>query len=353
MASLPLHQVVLGLSCCVTVVLLIISPVHSITCKNKTLPNNRKYTDCVVLPVLHSYLHFSYNASNSTLSVAFTAPPAEPNGWVAWGLNPTSNGMAGGQALVGLKQADGSVSAKTYNISSYYQVVPERIAFDVWDLGTHYEDGNITIFADLKLPADTEKMNHIWQVGPGVNKTNGHLKQHKFKANNLNAMATLDFVARTSTTTTNEGGVTMINGGYIDEAGRNNLSLSLWLVSLLALQWRLFLGQPLWDSRYCVSRWLISANLTGRSFPHLRPHKLPGQKTLLRLRRTPNSTISVAFIAPPPKPGGWVAWALNPTSNGMMGSQALVGLRHSDGSVSAQAYNIDSYFSVIPSRFGT
>ncbi|XP_062200034.1 cytochrome b561 and DOMON domain-containing protein At5g47530-like [Phragmites australis] len=52
----------------------------------------------------------------------------------------------------------------------------------------------------------------------------------------------------------------------------------------------------------------------------------------------------VAFVAAPAAPGGWVAWALNPSGDGMPGAQALVALPSSDGAAWAvRTYNLSGY----------
>ncbi|PON75089.1 hypothetical protein PanWU01x14_044410 [Parasponia andersonii] len=80
----------------VTVVLLVSPVVHALmTCSTIKLPTKRHYSDCLELPTLDSYLHWTYNRTNLTLSLAFTAPQPKPEGWVTWALNPTSNGMVG------------------------------------------------------------------------------------------------------------------------------------------------------------------------------------------------------------------------------------------------------------------
>lgn len=57
--------------------------------------------------------------------------------------------------------------------------------------------------------------------------------------------------------------------------------------------------------------------------------------------------LSVAFVAAPAAPGGWVAWALNPAGEGMLGAQALVAApsssRSSGGAWAVQTYNISGY----------
>ncbi|XP_010026010.2 auxin-induced in root cultures protein 12 [Eucalyptus grandis] len=63
-----------------------------------------------------------------------------------------------------------------------------------------------------------------------------------------------------------------------------------------------------------------------------------------------NSSLSLAFAATPPSSGGWVAWAINPTSTGMVGAQALMALKTSTGSVVAKTFNISSHHSVVESE---
>ncbi|KAL5998597.1 hypothetical protein ACLOJK_009540 [Asimina triloba] len=62
-----------------------------------------------------------------------------------------------------------------------------------------------------------------------------------------------------------------------------------------------------------------------------------------------NSTASIAFLAPPPKPTGWIAWAINPTSTGMLGCQSLIAFQSANGSINLQTYNVSAYGPVHPS----
>jgi hypothetical protein len=43
------------------------------------------------------------------------------------------------------------------------------------------------------------------------------------------------------------------------------------------------------------------------------------------------------------KDSSWIVWAINPTSNGMLGSQALIGHRNFDGSFKVYTSSITSY----------
>ncbi|KAF0899383.1 hypothetical protein E2562_018252 [Oryza meyeriana var. granulata] len=56
------------------------------------------------------------------------------------------------------------------------------------------------------------------------------------------------------------------------------------------------------------------------------------------------NTVAVAFRAPQPGGGkGWVAWGLNPSGSGMVGTQAVVAFHHSNGSLVAYPTVLDSY----------
>ena len=179
-------------------ILLIISPAESQTCKSQKFSSNKIFPNCSDLPVLSAHLHWTYNATNSSLSVAFTAPPAKSDGWVAWAINPTGTGMAGAQAFVAVRHSNGSISLQTYNITSYSMLMPAKLSFAVWDESTEYADGKITIFASAKVPEKAESLNFIWQVGPGINQTTGFLLKHEFKPDNLNAKAQLNLVSGTT-----------------------------------------------------------------------------------------------------------------------------------------------------------
>lgn len=56
-----------------------------------------------------------------------------------------------------------------------------------------------------------------------------------------------------------------------------------------------------------------------------------------------SSTMDVAFRKSENEPGRWLAWAVNPTSTGMLSSQAFVALQHSDGTLKAYTSPINSY----------
>ncbi|KAI4383222.1 hypothetical protein MLD38_009088 [Melastoma candidum] len=52
--------------------------------------------------------------------------------------------------------------------------------------------------------------------------------------------------------------------------------------------------------------------------------------------------VQVAYRASQ-SPGGWVAWAVNPTSIGMIGAQAIVAFRDTNGTMAAYTSRVESY----------
>nr|GFA83866.1 DOMON domain-containing protein [Tanacetum cinerariifolium] len=186
---------------------LLLTPVLSLDCKSEKFTNKKMYSNCTNLPTLNSTLHYTFSSENSTLSVAFTAPPASSDGWVAWAINPTGTGMAGCQSFIAFKDSKGSMVVKTYNISSYASIVQGKIAFDVVDSSAEFSNGVMTIFASVKLPETLMgEFNHLWQVGSSVK--NGVPVKHAFLPDNLKAMAKLQLDVKASNVTTGGSNVT-------------------------------------------------------------------------------------------------------------------------------------------------
>ncbi|KAJ9169821.1 hypothetical protein P3X46_017971 [Hevea brasiliensis] len=171
---------------------LLFTPSNSQKCTSQKFKSNKLFANCTDLPVLNSYLHFTYNSSNSSLSIAFVAPPAKPEGWIGWGINPTGTGMLGSQAFVAFK-ANSSVIVNTYNISSYTTPWTSNLSFGVWDLSSESDDNNIVIFATVKLPEHAKSVNQVWQVGSSL--TGGIPNRHDLAEANLQSKGFLEFVA--------------------------------------------------------------------------------------------------------------------------------------------------------------
>ncbi|KAG4120514.1 hypothetical protein ERO13_D11G147800v2 [Gossypium hirsutum] len=191
---------------------LLISPAISLTCSSQKFTKNQVYSNCLDLPSLASYLHFTYDPSNTTLSVAFISTPSKPGGWISWAINPNATGMAGSQALVAYKNSTTGVAVvHTFDISSYSSIVPKDLSFEVPDKTAETRsDGSLAIFATIKVPANLAAkgtINQVWQVGPGVGE-GGMLERHDFAAANLHSKGTLDL--KNGQSSTNSGGDTTV-----------------------------------------------------------------------------------------------------------------------------------------------
>ena len=156
------------------------------------LPANRSYAHCAALAQLGATLHWTYDASKSSLSVAFVAAPAAPGGWVAWGLNPAGEGMAGAQALVALKGSGSAApTVKTYNISGYALGAPSPLEFPATEIAADAggSGGKIRVYGKLQLRKGMKAVNQVWQVGSSV--TRGAPDMHAMDADNLAAKGKL------------------------------------------------------------------------------------------------------------------------------------------------------------------
>lgn len=199
-------------------VVLLISPAYSLTCTSQTFKNNKVYSHCLDLPTLNSYLHWTYDSSNSSISVAFIAPPPDSSGWISWAINPTGTGMLGAQAIVAFKHSNGSMAVQTYDIESY-TIKESNLKLDVWDKSAEYSNGVIRLFAQMKVQEKSETVNQVWQVGPV---TDDVPAKHEIQTANLNAKATLSLTGtQTDTTTT----------GVDSRTKRKNVSFSFPLFS--------------------------------------------------------------------------------------------------------------------------
>ncbi|CAA7023713.1 unnamed protein product [Microthlaspi erraticum] len=187
-----------GISLSFLFLALLTSPSVSQTCKSQTFSGDKTYPYCLDLSELKAFLHYSYDAANTTLAVVFSAPPSKPGGWIAWAINPKSTGMVGAQTLVAYKDpSNGLAVVKTLNISSYSTLIPSKLAFDVWDMKAEEasrDGGTLRIFARIKVPADLAamgKVNQVWQVGPQVS-PDGMIGKHDFDPPNLVSKGPLD-----------------------------------------------------------------------------------------------------------------------------------------------------------------
>ncbi|MCI27145.1 auxin-induced in root cultures protein 12-like, partial [Trifolium medium] len=161
----------------------LISPHSALNCTSQKLPSNRIYKNCTDLPHLGATIHFTYNTTNRSLTVAYTAVPTH-NGYVAWGINPTGGGMIGTQALIAYK-LNGKIGVELYNLTSYGGITAVKsLSIETWDLSAEESNGVITIFGAVKFPETADNVSQVWQVGPV---TNGKPAMHALQPENKEA----------------------------------------------------------------------------------------------------------------------------------------------------------------------
>ncbi|KAF8646583.1 hypothetical protein HU200_065807 [Digitaria exilis] len=168
----------------------------SAACASDSLPRNRVYTTCADLPRLGASLHWTYDAAASSLSVAFLASPPS-GGWVAWGLNPTKEGMDGTQALIAVPGSGGAYEVQTYSISGYSLGSQGALSYQTSDLAAELgSDGRVRLFGTLKLQNGTGEVNQVWQVGPF---SGGAIGVHATTGDNMNSKGKLNLLTGAST----------------------------------------------------------------------------------------------------------------------------------------------------------
>ncbi|KAM0946617.1 putative DOMON domain-containing protein [Dioscorea sansibarensis] len=155
---------------------------------SSSFSKNRTFVSCSSLNHLHATIHWTFDPSNSSLSIAFTTPPPSPSGWIAWAINPNSLAMIGSQALIAFN--DPTIKPQTFNITGYSPIKPSPIDFPTWDLESEASSTDLTLFAKLKLPEGMTAINQVWQVGTSV--TAGLPDKHEMLPDNLQSMAKLD-----------------------------------------------------------------------------------------------------------------------------------------------------------------
>ncbi|XP_062195530.1 cytochrome b561 and DOMON domain-containing protein At3g25290-like [Phragmites australis] len=169
-------------------------------CAAEKFSSNRVYAACSDLPRLGASVHWTYDSAASSLSVAFVAAPPSSGGWVAWGLNPSGDGMKGTQALVAAPKGGGNGGAyevQTYSISGYSLGSPGSISFPASDLAAELGgDGRVRMFGTLKLQNGTGEVNQVWQVGPV---SGGSIAPHAMGGDNMASKGKLNLVTGAST----------------------------------------------------------------------------------------------------------------------------------------------------------
>nr|XP_043611345.1 cytochrome b561 and DOMON domain-containing protein At4g17280-like [Erigeron canadensis] len=179
-----------GIILSLTIVTTLFSPSFAKTCATYAFASNKVFSACNDLPVLNSFLHYTYNPSSKTLKIAYRHTNVGLSRWISWAINPTSEGMVGSQAIVAFQQDDGKMKVYTSSIRSYTTRLQEGdLSFPVSDLSATYTKNEIIIFATLGLHNLSTNLNQLWQDGQ-VSRNSP--MAHDTSGNNTKSMGTLN-----------------------------------------------------------------------------------------------------------------------------------------------------------------
>ncbi|KAL8228241.1 hypothetical protein R6Q57_015825 [Mikania cordata] len=183
--------------CCIMVLTTLFVSTYAQICSNYTFATNAVFSACNDLPVLNSFLHYTYNPSSQTLSIAYRHTNFDSSNWAAWGINPTSQGMTGTQALVAFQQSDGTMRVYTSPIMGYSTELAEGdLSFPVSDLSATYSNNELIILATLGLQNWTgATMYQVWQEGP---LSRNVPISHATSGDNVRSVGTFNVVSRQS-----------------------------------------------------------------------------------------------------------------------------------------------------------
>jgi len=160
---------------------------------SKTL-GDTTFDKCSYFAQLDSTLSWTYYPANGSMDFGFKAKPPAKGGWVGWGINPTTSGMIGTQALIGFQQANGSLVTMAYNVNTAVGTIPpSAISYPAHNLRSTFESGSITVFATVILPMNKTVVNHTWQVGAAVDGLS--VEPHPLGNTNLKSYGPLDIVS--------------------------------------------------------------------------------------------------------------------------------------------------------------
>lgn len=172
------------------------------TCKSQSLTSNQQFSSCNDLPVLNSFLHWTYDTSSGKLQMAYRHTGVSASTWVSWAINPDSAAMLGAQALVAVPHSGSGGGMKVYKsqIDSYTTTLPEGdLMYNVTGLSVTYENEEVTIYATWTLPNNMTTINQVWQAGPA---SGSSPQQHSTgNSDNMKSKGTLDLLSGTSQST--------------------------------------------------------------------------------------------------------------------------------------------------------
>jgi hypothetical protein len=178
---------------------------HAQNCSQYTFSNgNLRYSDCTILPVLSSFLHWNYHQFNNTVDIAYRHTGVTSSNWVVWSLNPGRGRMIGAQCLVAFHNSSGLVHAYTSPISDYdTSLQAGRLSFAVPRLSAEFSNNEMIIYATIKLPPGRSSFTHVWQRGDVSGDTP---QEHSTKGQFMRSYGTINFATGSTADTGAAGG---------------------------------------------------------------------------------------------------------------------------------------------------
>lgn len=281
-------------------------------CSTYTFSNGRAFSNCNNLPVLNSFIHWNYHQSNHSIDIAYRHTQISSSNWVAWALNPNASGMLGAQALVAFVGTDGLVRAYTAPVTSFVTTLPEGdLSFEVPTKTAEFVENNqIVIYATISLPPGGTSFNQVWQHGNLSSA--GAPQRHDTSGDHMRSSGTIDFA-------TGEQGAAAPCPP--PEAATPTPPSTT----------------PATNTNNCPP----FSFPDGRSYSEC--NTLPVLNAFLHWNyREGNNSVDIAYRHTGVTRSNWVAWALNPNGNGMVGAQSLVAFVGTNGTIRAYTSPITS-----------
>lgn len=162
-------------------------------CSTHQFRSNNVFATCNPLPVLNSFLHWTYHPANHTVDLAYRHGGVTESSWVAWALNLGSSSMIGSQSLIAFRNSSGQIHAYTSPITSYNtQLTEGLLSFRVPRISAEFRNGEMIIFATLELPSGRTNFNQVWQNGQVSGQD---LQAHSMTGDNRRSVGTVDFAS--------------------------------------------------------------------------------------------------------------------------------------------------------------
>lgn len=167
------------------------------SCNDVDFSGGMSYKTCNALSVLSATLHWTYHESNGTVDIAYRAQQSS-NGWVAWAINPDSEGMSGANAFLAF-HSGGSVTLYMTRFASTQVSVSDvtngSLTFAVHSQKAEYSSagGYYTIYASLDLPGNRTTQNTVWQASTQL--SGGVPSGHSLSGDNVMSTSSVNFLS--------------------------------------------------------------------------------------------------------------------------------------------------------------